>query len=81
MRTTLTLDSDVKARLERLRSGSRGIKTIINEALRLGLDRMEQADGAGTETFETPTFKLGAKRASLDNIAEVLATAEDEDWR
>jgi hypothetical protein len=39
MRTTLTLDSDVAARLrQRMRSRKKSLKAVVNEALRVGLD-------------------------------------------
>ena len=38
MRTTLTLEPDVAARLKQeMRRGGKGLKTLVNEALRLGL--------------------------------------------
>jgi len=38
MRTTLTLDPDVAERLrQRVRRTGQGLKTVVNEALRLGL--------------------------------------------
>ena len=38
MRTTLTLEADVAARLrQEIRRSGKGLKTLVNEALRLGL--------------------------------------------
>lgn len=38
MRTTLTLEADVAARLKQeIRRSGKGLKTVVNEALRLGL--------------------------------------------
>ena len=38
MRTTLTLEPDVAARLKQeIRRSGKGLKTLVNEALRLGL--------------------------------------------
>lgn len=55
MRTTLTLDDDVVARLRRLRGANKGQKRLINDVLRLGLDRIEQ---------QTPAVdKIGLNRA------------------
>ena len=43
MRTTLTLDPDVAERLKHLvRSGRKGLKATVNEALRIGLGMIEK---------------------------------------
>lgn len=45
MRTTLTLDDDVAAMIERLRRGhGLSLKEAVNRALRLGLERIEQPE-------------------------------------
>lgn len=80
MRTTLTLD-DVVARLRRLRGANKGQKRLINDVLRLGLDRIEQQTPSDRPEFQTETFHLGARMPNLDNVAEVLATSETEHWR
>jgi len=82
MRTTLTLDDDVAAMLERLRkrSGVRA-KQIVNDALRRGLAQMASPEPARTP-YHTPSTSLGrCLLANLDDIAEVLAVAEGEDFR
>jgi Arc/MetJ family transcription regulator len=75
MRTTLTLDDDVAATLERLRRNRRaGLKQLINEALRRGLKEM----GRRRRPREH-TVALGRLRVpSIDNIGEVLAIVEGE---
>jgi metal-responsive CopG/Arc/MetJ family transcriptional regulator len=40
MRTTITLDKDVAARLDRLRK-TRPFKDLVKDALRVGLDKIE----------------------------------------
>jgi Arc/MetJ family transcription regulator len=82
MRTTLTIDDDVAAALERVR-GSRDVslKDLVNEALRRGLkdmtDRPKQR-----KPFRTRSVALGAVRmAGIDNIGEALAIAEGEAFR
>lgn len=81
MRTTLTIDDDVAARLRRL-GARRGVrKRLINDLLRMGLDRMEQREASEGPPFRTATYRPGARVPSLDNVAEVLATSEAEDWR
>ncbi|WP_295881895.1 IS4 family transposase [uncultured Thiohalocapsa sp.] len=60
----------------------RGVqKRLINDLLRMGLDRMEHQDSPEGPPFRTQTHRLGARVPSLDNVAEVLATSEAEDWR
>ena len=81
MRTTLTIDDDVAAMLHRvgkLRGGS--FKDLVNEALRRGLREMA-APPKTQRPFETRSVDLGRLRvASIDNIAEALAIAEDESF-
>ncbi len=79
MRTTLTLDDDVAAALERLRrSRDVGFKEIVNEALRAGLKELT-AKPKRRERFRTRSVALGGFRiGSLDNIAEAIAVAEGE---
>jgi hypothetical protein len=82
MRTTLTLDDDVAAALERLReSRDQSFKELVNEALRLGLQTLA-SPSKPREPFRTKVVDLGpCKLANLDNIAEVLAIAEGEDYK
>ncbi len=82
MRTTLTLEPDVAAEIERRRtSAGRGIKEEVNRLLRLGLlhDREEQP---GADPVRTRTFSVGrALVGDLDDVAGALARAEGEDFR
>jgi hypothetical protein len=79
MRTTLTLDDDVAATLERLRRTRRmGLKALVNEALREGLRHMT-ARPAPRGRFRTQSVDLGRLRiGSLDDVGEVLAVDEGE---
>lgn len=81
MRTTLTLDPDVAAALERLRrSGERSFKALVNDLLRKGLEHMEQ-ERRGTP-YRTQGESLGrCLIGSLDDVAEALAIAEGERFR
>jgi hypothetical protein len=83
MRTTLTLEKDVAARLERLRRSRKStFKQIVNEALREGLRVMSAPAPASGKPYVTPAVSLGGCRLpNLDNIADVLAIAEGEDYR
>jgi len=82
MRTTLTLDKDVAAALERLRKrGGARYRDIVNDALRRGLQQMIEAR-VPPAPYSTPISDAGACRiGSLDDIAEVLAVAEGEDFK
>jgi hypothetical protein len=79
MRTTLTLDDDVAAALERVRrQRDASLKELINEALRRGLKDMSSRPKQ-RELVRTRSVALGRLRiASIDNIAEALAIAEGE---
>ena len=81
MRTTLTIEDDVAAMLEQLRKKrGAGLKDLVNEALRRGLRELEMRLKPRTP-YRTRSVDLGRVRiASIDNIGEVLAIAEGEDF-
>jgi len=83
MRTTLTLDDDVAAaiqRLMRLRGGS--LKDTVNATLRKGLEVLERGSGPAPKPFRVTPWNLGgALVGSLDNIEEVLSRVEGEEHR
>lgn len=80
MRTTLTLDDDVAARLERLRRDRR-FKDLVNEALRAGLDQLEAEVHEPAERYEVRPVEGEPLRTDLDNVADVLAEVEGDDFR
>jgi hypothetical protein len=82
MRTTLTLDPDVAALLERVRAARHAtLKDVVNEGLRRGLKQMAQA-GPECTSRRTEAVSLGrCLIGDLDNVAEALAVAEDEAFR
>jgi hypothetical protein len=82
MRMTLTIDDDVAAELERLRRAHNvSFKDLVNDALRRGLQEMT-APPKQAEPFQTRSMDLGrCLLDNLDDIAEVLAIAEGEDFR
>ena len=82
MRTTLTLDDDVAAALERLRkSRDASLKQLINEALRRGLEEMRSRPKR-REPLQTRSVALGRVRvASIDDIGEALAIADGETFK
>ena len=80
MRTTLTLDSDVAKALQRVMD-KRGasLKQVVNEALRRGLDSLERP--ARRQRFRTAVVSLRPRRANVDDVAELLAFAEGDEYR
>jgi hypothetical protein len=82
MRTTLTLDDDVAVLLERFRkSRGLGLKEAVNDALRLGL-KEAMAEKRPRAPYRTPSTSLGGcLLGNLDDISEVLALAEGEQFR
>ncbi len=82
MRTTLTLEKDVAARLEQVARRRRmPLKAIVNEALRAGLAALDRP-APPASPFRTAGFDLGVSLVgSLDNVEEVLARVEGEAHR
>jgi hypothetical protein len=80
VRTTLTLDDDVAARLERqVRKRGQSLKAVVNDALRVGLDTLDKPPGRARR-FRTKGFDLGESLiGSLDNVEEVLSRVEGDD--
>ncbi len=81
MRTTLTLDDDVAARIERLRKvRKQSLKELVNEALREGLEHLA-APRKKRAPFRTAVVDLGrCLIGNVDNVADVLAAAEGESF-
>lgn len=77
MRTTLTLDDDVAAKLkaEAARSG-KPFRDVVNEALRTGL--ATRRPHRPREPFRVVARDLGRLRpgVALDNVAELLEQVE-----
>lgn len=78
MRTTLTLEKDVAARLaQTARKRRMSFKTVVNEALRAGLAIIDTP--SPPVTFRTIGFDLGPSLiGSLDDVEGVLARVEGE---
>ncbi len=81
MRTTLTLDDDGAARIERLRKARKqSLKGLVNEALREGLQHLA-APREKRAPFRTAAVDLGrCLIGNVDNVADVLAAAEGESF-
>ena len=79
MRTTLTLDRDVAAKLEQVvKKRRQRFKAVVNTALRLGLEAMDTPRPARA-AFRTSGFNLGPSLVGgLDNVEEVLSRVEGE---
>jgi len=82
MRTTLTLEKDVAARLAHVaRRRRQSRKAVVNDALRAGLAILERPP-ARRQPFRTTGFDLGPSLVgSLDDVAGVLARIEGETHR
>jgi hypothetical protein len=75
MRTTLTIDSDVRLLLERrMRERGQSLKEAVNEALRAGLGQPRTS-----APFRTPTFDLGEPLVPLDRALALAGELEDEE--
>ncbi|MFN8161737.1 MAG: hypothetical protein U0R52_11925 [Solirubrobacterales bacterium] len=81
MRTTLTIDPDVAAEIQRRRQeGGRGLKEEVNRLLRIGLLN-DRAEPAG-EPVRTRSFSVGRPLvADVDDVASALARGEGEAFR
>lgn len=82
MRTTLTLEPDVAARLEKLREERESsFKDLVNDLLRRGLEAAER----GPETREPyridPHDAGRCRLPSLDSLHHTLSFAEGEGYR
>ena len=82
MRTTLTIDDDVAAALERIRKTRKlSFKALVNDALRQGLREMSRPPRK-IKPYKTKPVSLGrCLVGSLDDISEALAIAEGENFR
>jgi len=81
MRTTLSIDDDVMERARAVAAKlSTPFKTIVNEALRAGLDQVDQP--AKPRRYKTKPQAMGLRHGhNLANIQELLAQIEGEDSR
>ena len=82
MRTTLTLDDDVAALLDRVRKQRNlGLKEAVNDALRRGLTAA-LSPGKPRKPYRTPSANTGPMLIdNVDCISKALAYAEGEAYR
>jgi hypothetical protein len=76
VRATLTLDDDVKAKLDQeMRKSGKSFKEVVNDYLRIGLDA--QARTNPPKPFVVRTRPLGLKPGlSYDNVEELIELLE-----
>lgn len=81
MRTTLTLDEDVAAKLKlRSRKTGRSFKEVVNEALRLGLGR--DREKRRVKPFRVRARDLGLRPGfDLENVWRVIEQLDGPAWR
>lgn len=81
MRTTISIDDDVLERARAIASQlGTPFRTVVNEALRAGLEKVEQP--AKQSPYKTEPHAMGLLQGrNLDNIQELLAQVEGEDSR
>ena len=82
MRTTLTLDDDVAAKLKaEARRAGRSFREIVNDALRRGL--ASQRVTAQRRSFKITARDLGDLKPglSLDNVAELIERVDGPLYR
>jgi ribbon-helix-helix CopG family protein len=79
MRTTVTISDDLLDRLKReARRSRRPFKAVLNEALRLGVDRLSPP--ARRRAFRQRTFRMGyPPGTTLDKALQLAARLEDEE--
>jgi len=82
MRTTLTLDDDVAAALERRRRElNHSLKQEVNDLIRAGLVHVEQ-ERPKAARFRVEPLDIGKPLVdNFDDISAVLAIAEGENYR
>ena len=75
MRTTITLDPDTKALLDRfMRERGLGFKDAVNEVIREALARRRPA-----KPVRTPSHALGLPAVNLDRALSLAGELEDEE--
>ncbi len=81
MRTTLTIDDDVAAEIERVRrEREQSLKDVVNDALRRGL-REIRSRPKQRKPFRTKGYDMGPFLFNIDNVVEAIAYAEGEDFK
>ncbi len=81
MRTTLTIDPDIAVKAKKaVQMTGMPFKKLINQALRIGIDAV--LSPRKPQPYRTKGHAMGLRGGlSYDNIQELLAIAEGEDFR
>lgn len=74
MRTTVVLDSDVAAEIDRLRRGGLGVSEALNLLARRGMTTQQATKPA---KYQHRTSKIGLK-VDVTNVADVLDLLDDD---
>ena len=80
-RTTITLDEDVRAKLEaEMRKSGKSFKETVNETLRVGLLSRQKTNG--NKPYEVQARDLGLKPGyNLDKPWDLLEEIEGPDYK
>jgi hypothetical protein len=82
MRTTLTIDADIAAQIEKLRRERNiTLRDLVNDGLRCGLG-LVATPVSSRQPFRTEEVLLGrCLLPTIDDVSEALAVAEGENFR
>ncbi|MFA6033108.1 MAG: DUF2191 domain-containing protein [Myxococcota bacterium] len=81
MRTTLSIDDDILDKAKAVAaSQNTPFRFVINDALRAGLDKVEKPRKTSAYCTIPHEMRLKAGK-NLDNIQELLAQVEGEDYK
>jgi hypothetical protein len=81
MRTTVTIDPDVAAEIERIRTREgRRFKHVLNDVLRAGLRELSAGDISGRTSCTVPQ-DVGRPIVDVTDVSAALAHAEGERFR
>ena len=82
MRTTITLDDDVASMINQLKKNeNKPFKQIVNELLRAAITGKKSAQKQNKK-YSTPVVtESRCLYPNLDNISDILAVAEKEDYK
>jgi hypothetical protein len=81
MRTTITLDEDVRAKLQaQMRKTGKSFKETVNETLRLGL--LSRQNASKQKPFKVRARDLGLKPGySYDKVWDLIEEIEGPDYK
>jgi hypothetical protein len=82
MRTTLTIDDDIAAALERLRRAEdKSLKELVNETLRRGLERPNVPARKPKRSWTRPVSLGRCLIGDIVSVSEAIALGEGEDHK